>query len=103
MPLGVTEICDNGVTDDDCDGLPEWSDPDCQDQQIDCGATECPSRYVCDIGLGFCVPHCDDGAWNGDEGDTDCGGACEAKCQTGQKCSIDFDCASGSCVANHCQ
>jgi hypothetical protein len=98
VPLGATEICDNGVADDDCDGLPEGSDPDCQ---IDCGIG-CPSRYVCDIGTGFCVPHCNDGAWNGDEGDTDCGGACEAKCQSGQRCSIDFDCASGSCVGGRC-
>ncbi len=101
-PLGATEICDNGVTDDDCDGLPEWSDPDCQDQHIDCGVG-CPGRYVCDVGTGFCVPHCDDGAWNGDEADRDCGGACDAKCQNGQRCNGNFDCASGKCVGGRCQ
>jgi hypothetical protein len=98
-PLGATEICDNGVADDDCDGLPEGTDSDCQ---IDCGVG-CPARYVCDIGTGFCVPHCNDGAWNGDEGGPDCGGACDTKCQSGQQCTINFDCASGSCVANRCQ
>jgi fibronectin type 3 domain-containing protein len=103
VPLGATEVCFNGVADDDCDGLPEWSysgsDPDCQ---VSCGAAECPAGTVC-APDGFCIAHCFDGAWNGDEGATDCGGACDAKCQTGQTCSINYDCASGLCLGGRCQ
>ncbi|MFN2566608.1 MAG: fibronectin type III domain-containing protein, partial [Gemmatimonadaceae bacterium] len=100
VPSGPAEICGNGVEDDDCDGVGEGFDPDCP---LDCGAQECPSGYVCDPVTAFCVPHCNDGAWNGDEGDTDCGGSCETKCQAGQKCTINFDCASGQCVGGTCQ
>ena len=52
----------------------------------------------------LCVPHCFDGVTNGDESDVDCGGdACVARCQTGQTCSVNGDCASGICNYGICQ
>ena len=102
IPPG-TEVCDNGL-DDDGDGLIDSLDPDCQlfCQYGDCFADVCGSGFVCESN-GCCVPHCGDGAWNGDEGDVDCGGSCAAKCQSGQHCWANFDCASGSCVNDICQ
>ncbi len=96
----VETHCANNV-DDDCDGLVDVpADPDCPQQ--DCGAFECSSEYVCGPN-GICVPHCFDGALNGDEGYVDCGGSCDAKCQNGQSCNVNFDCASGKCVGSICQ
>jgi len=68
---------------------------------IECG-DGCPIGSICNGG-GCCVPHCFDGSWDGEEGDTDCGGACLAKCQSGQHCWVGYDCASGSCVNDVCQ
>jgi hypothetical protein len=101
IPPG-TEICENGL-DDDGDGLTDSEDPDCQlsCEVAECMSAECPAGHVCGHD-GCCVPHCGDGAWNGDEADVDCGGACEAKCLSGQMCSTGFDCASGNCVGGRC-
>jgi hypothetical protein len=100
---GGVEVCDNGL-DDDADGFVDSADPDCQlvCQYGSCGADFCGAGFVCGYD-GCCTPHCGDGAWNGDEGDVDCGGACAAKCQTGQRCGGNFDCASGNCVYGVCQ
>src|SRR3989454_525362 len=68
---------------------------------IECG-DGCPIGAICNGG-GCCVPHCFDGSWGGEEGGTDCGGACLAKCQSGQHCWVGYDCASGSCVNDVCQ
>jgi hypothetical protein len=84
-------------TDDDCDGLINEADPNCQD----CGAFECSAEYTCGPNA-RCVEHCCDGAFNADEGATDCGGSCATKCQTGQTCNINFDCASGLCSGGRC-
>jgi fibronectin type III domain protein len=96
VPAGTEEICDNG-TDDDCDGLID-RDPEC----ATCGWDACPSGFICDPD-GFCISHCSDGWQNGDEGDVDCGGSCSAKCQAGQRCYGNFDCASNFCVNSICQ
>lgn len=42
-------------------------------------------------------PTCTDGAKNGAESDTDCGGSCEAKCDNGKGCATNEDCASNGC------
>ena len=95
------EICDNGI-DDDGDGLLDSADPDCQ--SFDCSTgLGCPLGFTCNEAA-ICISHCDNGHWDGDEGDVDCGGSCAAQCQTGQHCWSNFDCASGRCGVNHiCQ
>ena len=105
VPTSPTEVCGNGL-DDDCNGLIDAADPACANSSCphgDCMVDVCGQEYVCDGVTGCCVPHCGDGAWNGDEGDVDCGGSCGAKCTAGQHCWSNFDCASGSCVGDICQ
>ena len=95
----TSEVCDNGL-DDDCDGRIDGADTDCQSPGYD--NCPCGGGYMCSYDL-FCVPHCNDGAHDGDETDVDCGGpSCNARCQAGQACSLDSDCASGIC-AGTCQ
>lgn len=96
---GTEEICGNG-TDDDCNGWIDSEDPNCG--QLTCDWNPCPSGYVCDPD-GVCVSHCSDGWQNGDESDVDCGGSCDAKCDVGQHCNGNFDCASDFCVNLICQ
>jgi len=104
LPPVVTcsaEVCDNGV-DDDCDGLVDDQDPECFTGCIECSFYQCPPGFVC----GFdscCVPHCGNGFQDGTEGDVDCGGDCAAKCQNGQHCWTNSDCASGVCYYDRCQ
>src|SRR2546426_387300 len=76
VPTSPTEICDNGL-DDDCNGLIDAADPACANSSCphgDCMVDVCGQEYGCDGVTGCFVPHCGDGAWNGDEGDVDCGG-----------------------------
>jgi hypothetical protein len=47
-------------------------------------------------------PTCDDGEKNGDETDTDCGGATCSPCADGLACLMDSDCEVMSCVQNTC-
>ena len=47
-------------------------------------------------------PTCTDKAKNGDETDTDCGGATCPKCADGKKCSAATDCQSGQCKGGIC-
>lgn len=93
------DMCADGI-DNDCDDLIDAYDPDCGAPR--CDWDQCPPGYVCDY-EGFCVPHCGDGSQNGDEGDVDCGGSCSTKCQAGQHCWINWDCASGLCINSVCQ
>ena len=65
---------------------------------------DCASNgKVCDDGVTpvACVdsgtPTCSDGIKNQDETDVDCGGATCNKCDVGEICTQDSDCASGSC------
>jgi len=44
---------------------------------------------------------CDDETLNGDEGDTDCGGAC-AVCAVGRRCRAPSDCSDGVCKDGAC-
>ena len=100
-PTVRAEVCDNGA-DDDWDGLVDLADSDCQGICQDCGFFHCPPGFVCSYD-GCCVSHCGDGFRNADEGDVDCGGSCSAKCQAGQTCGLNYDCASGVCFFGICQ
>jgi len=97
----VPEICDNGI-DDDCDGLIDTADPDCSPCPFTCGFDNCPPATLCNE-VGCCVPYCGDGVKNGDEGDVDCGGSCDAKCCAGKTCWGNFDCINGVCLSGICQ
>ena len=90
-----------------------FSDPS-QAANAACVAADCPTSCNGNLDCGnlgsicgpdhLCVPHCFDGVTNGDESDVDCGGdACVARCQTGQTCSVNGDCASGICNYGICQ
>ena len=46
---------------------------------------------------------CDDGKKNGAEGDVDCGGACDKKCDDGAACAQSSDCANAACKGDVCQ
>ena len=69
---------------------------------ISCLFDECPPQFYCGQN-GVCITFCGDGYWNGDEGDLDCGGSCTPRCQSGQHCWVQSDCASGICVGGVCQ
>jgi hypothetical protein len=80
---------------------------------VDCGGTTCSKR--CGSGEGCAVemdcetqlvctretcapPACTDGAQNGAETDTDCGGAEDCpRCSEGDSCIVGSDCTSGVC------
>jgi hypothetical protein len=97
----VAEDCLNGI-DDDCDLLIDDDDPDCGCPVPECDNDPCGPGYVCGFS-GCCILHCFDRGRDGDEGDIDCGGSCEAKCAPGQNCTVSWDCASGVCIDNICQ
>lgn len=46
-------------------------------------------------------PSCGDGIRNGDESDTDCGGACDG-CRAGEACAVPADCVSAQCTGGAC-
>lgn len=95
----LPEQCFNGV-DDDCDGLVDFADPDCV--LLPCGADVCPFGYLC-FPDSYCHSHCEDGAPDYDESDSDCGGADCQRCTAGQRCFSGFDCSSGSCLNGICR
>jgi hypothetical protein len=93
------------------DGVSNGGEPvtDCGNAACGLCATDaaCTADAQCQTGLcggaGTCeVPLvCGDGALNGNEGDTDCGGT-EAgcpRCEDGLRCRADGDCASANCSA----
>jgi hypothetical protein len=92
---------------------PSWSLPstsNCPDPNdpttcVNCAvAQECPAwPYYCSPDTNRCVDACKDGYQSIDEGDVDCGGACARKCQVGQHCWVDWDCASSYCLNDVCQ
>jgi len=80
----------------------------------ECVAADCPTSCNGNFDCGergficgpdhLCVLHCSDGVQNGGESDVDCGGDdCDARCATGQTCSVSGDCASGICYYGICQ
>ena len=63
-----------------------------------------PDQFVPDQALpDMPLPSCTDGIQNGDETDTDCGGATCPACAASQKCTLPADCVSGVCTAGLCQ
>jgi hypothetical protein len=93
------QVCDD-YQDNDCDGAIDLGDSECP--PFECGFDFCPPGYVCGWD-GYCVAHCNDGQWNGGEGDVDCGANCSSGCQAGQHCWVNADCASNACVYDVCQ
>jgi hypothetical protein len=110
------EVCEGGL-DDDCDGLVDGADPDCQpctptpeicDNGLDddCNGLVDDWTYCCGCAVhgrlcgddGFCYDCLYDGVQNGQESDVDCGALCGQQCADGQRCWTDPDCASGACV-----
>jgi hypothetical protein len=87
------------VGDEDCDGFVDAWDPDCA--EFTCFFDSCPSGSLCGSD-GLCYPHCFNGVQDGGEGDVDCGGACAARCATGQHCWTNPDCESNLCVDGVC-
>lgn len=54
---------------------------------------DCATRVCRD---GCCAePTCSDGVTNGSEVDVDCGGGCPARCEVGERCRNEDDCAPG--------
>jgi len=64
---------------------------------VECVApSDCVTK-VCTV-AGACAPaECGDGVKNGDETDTDCGGACGPTCATNETCAVDGDCIDEAC------
>lgn len=64
---------------------------------------ECPDGDVANLTDAQIPVRCDDGARNGDESDTDCGGSCAIACQPGQGCGEPSDCTSSVCMDEECR
>lgn len=109
--------CENGVKDDDemgtdCGGVCAVgcaNGTDCT-AHTDCLSGHCNDSGKCDVAPctsddecgagGVCngtCERCDDHIPNGNETDVDCGGTCETKCEIGDRCDKDSDCATSSC------
>jgi hypothetical protein len=71
-----------------CVGAPCQTELDCQ--SVCCGA----DGTCCAIG-------CNDGIFDYDETDIDCGGPC-SPCPLDRNCVVDEDCLSGNCAASKC-
>ena len=74
----------------------------CQDCSFKLGASTCLAAFICD--LDTCVPvSCSDGAFNGQETFTDCGGPECRPCELNRPCMQGSDCLSGVCEAGLCK
>jgi hypothetical protein len=61
--------------------------------------------YAADDGCGNPLP-CNNGIQDGAETDVDCGGepsTCNTRCNVGQSCDLNPDCATNKCTAGTCQ
>lgn len=86
---------DGGFSDESDAASAQCADPECP--AACSGSIDCGVGFICGPG-NVCVLHCFDGVTDRDETDVDCGGnACDARCQIGQSCYIDSDCASNIC------
>lgn len=93
---GVCAVgCANGTT---CTAHTDCLSGHCNDSGK-CDVAPCTSHDECGVG-GVCngiCERCDDHVQNGNETDIDCGGTCETKCEIGDRCEKDSDCATSSC------
>lgn len=87
----VATTCDSGEQDGDETGVDCGGSCKLCDDGQGCGSDlDCLSG-VCDQ---TCQPSsCTDGALNGTETDVDCGGSCGLKCDVGDACAVNADCA----------
>jgi uncharacterized repeat protein (TIGR01451 family) len=113
QPSGVYETINQGTENATCASGDGFT---LDDALALCGADVNYFDYTCtDIAgsarewtasFGCCVPaggpSCSDGILNGTETDVDCGGQCPQACSTGQKCNVNPDCISDSCVDGRC-
>jgi len=114
--------CESGI----CNGDGVCQVPSCSDDvananetDVDCGGPQCAPcgpgggcfteadcelASTCDPTTLLCTAAtCSDGAKNGDETDTDCGGTCPGLCPDGDLCNLPSECQSGVCVSGLCQ
>ncbi len=117
LACAAASDCESGVC--DVGGTDTCTAPTCSDgvmngdeTGVDCGGTSCGGcdgdtctmntecvSGVCDTGgtMTCSAATCTDTTQNGDETDVDCGGSCPDGCDTGEGCTADADCMSGSC------
>lgn len=86
-------------TDTDCGG--ESSCPRCAESARCLSGRDCLSG-VC-VGQTCAAPTCADLVRNGGESDIDCGGPCPVKCDVGEICRGNSDCASNVCTGGFCE
>jgi len=90
------KLLDGTETDTDCGG----SCSRCAIDEICKEDNDCKSNY-CSSSL--CTEAtCEDEVQNQNEADTDCGGPCTIKCDVGNECRTNFDCATGNCIKDIC-
>jgi hypothetical protein len=126
--LDMGEACDDGNNSPD-DGCTSCVVDACYTCAADAGAAStcspkasgeaCDGTKICDgngacveclddtqCGGGYCFMNacakCDDTVQNGDETDTDCGGAHCGKCMNAKKCGVGDDCTSTFCADGVC-
>jgi hypothetical protein len=103
-PDGGATIANDASTDDGAMAIDAAPDVAASDAPIDTSAADAPPDAPHDAAAEAAAPTCTDGVQNGQETDTDCGGAiCDAQgrtCGTGQKCLTAFDCTNRICGAN---
>lgn len=88
----IPRACASGL----CEGGWACLDGGCVD--VGCDGVHCADGGTCALGRCDGNTACTNGRRDVGEADVDCGGTC-APCTDGKACSIDGDCASGSCVA----
>lgn len=103
--MAVAASIDAGAACSDCSACgPCAAGVPCAESS-ECASTVCGAAGCAD-GVPLCcqLPSCADGALNGTETSTDCGGSDPAcvRCAVGLECNGGADCASGSCLAGRC-
>jgi hypothetical protein len=91
------QIPDNGETDVDCGGPCGG----CGLTKSCSSGADCTSTFCSALGKQCVATACFDQTIDSGETDVDCGGSiCTARCGAGKMCTVDGDCANGTCVGN---